>query len=668
MAHRQYLKKINPLVQYPPATYCPANGMLDPTDPDFAENLAPYPEAVGEAAVDINYIPDPAVYPPTDPEWITLGTPATNEILLACSDVGDRNIAFNVNVSSAQTYTVEIYGSSGSPIYSQVKSSGTAFSYQFPTSGGVAASGYSTFKVKIFPTSGSYNITRFWVTTISGVPMSAWKILEARFNTPSITSLDSAFSGITDLEIIRFYSDMNALTTLANFALNTSNLVSVAFPSMNLLNTMLSTFSGSGIKYCTLPTTLPELTTCKTAFNTATRIESFSWPSTLPKLTTMESCFNGATSLKTITLPTAMVLLSSLNYTFTGCKVLKTVTMPTSLPELTTLGSTFYGCNSILNISLPGTMPKVNSMGSTFMNCYSLTTITTLPSMPLLSTFSYVCNNCYSLKSINIPSDSVLISSLYLSFQNCYELSSGLTFPTTMNSLNSWQQAFENCYKIPSIVMPTTMNYSAISFQYAFNSCYALTSFTFTPTIVGAANFVYTFKNCTSLVTATLPTTMNLVSNLTYTFSGCSALTTITMTPSLPALTAIDNFAVNTILSSISSCSFGTNQVSADYILPAKYLAAFNFPSLRVSKLSLYGQNPASIDALTSVEIDWANSTYGGTSPQILLQYCNLSETELNRIYTALPIVTGKTLKASTCSGYAASNKTIATAKGWTVN
>jgi hypothetical protein len=54
-------------------------------------------------------------------------------------------------------------------------------------------------------------------------------------------------------------------------------------------------------------------------------------------------------------------------------------------------------------------------------------------------------------------------------------------------------------------------------------------------------------------------------------------------------------------------------------------------------------------------------------APQILLNYLNLSSAEINRILTALPTVSGKTINVSLCTGSAGCNPAIATAKGWTV-
>jgi hypothetical protein len=77
---------------------------------------------------------------------------------------------------------------------------------------------------------------------------------------------------------------------------------------------------------------------------------------------------------------------------------------------------------------------------------------------------------------------------------------------------------------------------------------------------------------------------------------------------------------------------------------------------------------------LESLELDWSafyTTTEGSGSIQIIIKYNNFSTAELNRIYTAVPDLTplGKTgwINASGNPGYAASNRAIANAKGWTV-
>src|SRR5690606_34193432 len=80
------------------------------------------------------------------------------------------------------------------------------------------------------------------------------------------------------------------------------------------------------------------------------------------------------------------------------------------------------------------------------------------------------------------------------------------------------------------------------------------------------------------------------------------------------------------------------------------------------------GTNASSkFTALTTLEIDWSNSSWASTSvPQLSLSAA-LDATELNRIMNALPTVSGKTMDIGWCDGYFTCDRSIAQAKGWTV-
>jgi len=117
----------------------------------------------------------------------------------------------------------------------------------------------------------------------------------------------------------------------------------------------------------------------------------------------------------------------------------------------------------------------------------------------------------------------------------------------------------------------------------------------------------------------------------------------------------------------ISTCTFPSTQVNAGGLLVNHLLTSFNQPTLRASIFGVFSQVGSKL--LTSCEIDWANSTFSsGTSPQLRIDQNNLDATEIDRIFTALPTVTGKTINVTNNPGYATCNKAIAEAKGWTVS
>lgn len=96
-------------------------------------------------------------------------------------------------------------------------------------------------------------------------------------------------------------------------------------------------------------------------------------------------------------------------------------------------------------------------------------------------------------------------------------------------------------------------------------------------------------------------------------------------------------------------------------------LTVFQAIKLRCSRFNIGTSAATKFTVLTTLELDWANSNWSSTTAPQLAIAAALPAAELNRIMTALPVVVGKTLDIRYCDGYATCDKTIATAKGWTV-
>lgn len=116
----------------------------------------------------------------------------------------------------------------------------------------------------------------------------------------------------------------------------------------------------------------------------------------------------------------------------------------------------------------------------------------------------------------------------------------------------------------------------------------------------------------------------------------------------------------------------GLSTLPAVVTIPTGALVRAALSTLQMAKLRtqrfVCGTSAATkFTVLNTLEIDWANSSWASaTSPQLSISAA-LSATEINRILTALPTVTGKTADFRYCDGYATCDKTIATAKGWTM-
>ena len=222
-----------------------------------------------------------------------------------------------------------------------------------------------------------------------------------------------------------------------------------------------------------------------------------------------------------------------------------------------------------------------------------------------------------------------------------------------------------NCYELTSIAYPSIMD-ACLTWYGAHISNKLLTSFTGPTSMNACTTMGQCFQTSTSILSIVLPASMNALLDMSAVFFSCNAMVSVTPPLNLPVVTNISSFCGSPLLTYCGPITFGTQQVAAGSFLSPRLMATISFPTLRVSQFTLSG-GPLAGNLVTSVNIDWANSTYGGTGSQIILNYLNLSAAEINRIFTALPTVTGKTIGVNLCTGSATCTPAIATAKGWTV-
>lgn len=650
MSHRQYLKKFDPLVQFPPATYCPANGMVNPNDP----------VALGNACTVGGYFKDPTT---TEPDWYQIPDPSADQIELVYSDLKEKQIYVNCQVNTG-TWMVWVYGNNGTLLaQSSALASGASYTYNLTVGQGIScALGYTTYRVKISPTASNH-ITKF---------QGYYQILQAKFNTPYITNLTSAFYNIKSLVKVDFQSDMNALTTLYQSFYQTTSLSSVTFKNMTALTSLYQTFYYSGVRRVTFPTDLPQLTTLESAFYYANRIEEINYP-TMDKLTTMLTTHQNNTSLLRVYLPSSVPVLAGMRQTFTGCSQLKYVSSFTYAPLLADMYQTFN--NTVLNYySFPATMPALSNMTMTFYGNIYLKTVTMPTSAASLSILTSTFSGCNSLESTSIPSNATSITDMNSTFMNCFNLNVNISLPATMNSCTTWYQTFYYCSVMPSVTLPGSA--TAITTAYKmFYYCARITSLTFPATMNSCTTMESLCEGDTSITSITFPTSANALTTLFKALMECPNISNIALPNSLPALTTWANFIyLSTQIATpltISSCTFGTNQVDCGVWNRGHLgLSSIYFPTLRVTQFSNIPSGAVSeLMSTTSVEINWANSSYSGTQSNTLeLTYGKLTVAELNRIFTALPTVTGtKKIRIVGNTGTAGCTPSIATAKGWIV-
>lgn len=292
------------------------------------------------------YIPDPGApyIPPID-----IGVPNEEEITLLCADSFPGYVSFRTSISSAKKYYVEVYNSLDVLIEtSDLLNNSAQYTYWFPTNDG------KYYKLIIRP-EPTYSITSFYISSLSGYPTNQ-QVLQAKFNTPNITSLASAFFNIIAIKSCEFISSLDYLTTL------------------------YYTFSGSGINYFKFPDSLPALTTLQSCFSNSDiiRIDSFA-ECYLPILNNLSSFVNATTNLMALS-------------------------MPYSLPELTNIS---YMCrdSNIRSLSLPTSMPKITTAAYMIDGCLLLEGEVIVPEMPLCTTLAYFASDCVKLNKLRLLGD-----------------------------------------------------------------------------------------------------------------------------------------------------------------------------------------------------------------------------------------------------------------------
>ena len=285
--------------------------------------------------------------------------------------------------------------------------------------------------------------------------------------------------------------------------------------------------------------------------------------------------------------------------------------------------------------------------------------------MDTITDFSSALHNCYMLESLTMPTSMSACTTFLNAFINCWRVAS-ITFPSTVGAVTTLANAFTHCYKLPSVVLPATMN-NVTTLMGTFSNCHSLTSITLPTSMTALTSMEYTFANCHSLETIILPATLNNLTSLNAAFIGCYKLTSITLPTSCTALNNISNlfFECNNLVTIPELASPGTNQINMTTVYRGLNAEVFDQSSARTSKLSIGGVSADFPTIINSIEIDWANSTYGGASPHIDLRWNNLDATEIDRIFTALPTAT-KIINVAGNPGSATCDTSIVTTKNWT--
>ena len=358
-------------------------------------------------------------------------------------------------------------------------------------------------------------------------------------------------------------------------------------------------------------------------------------------ITSFDSSFKNILKFKRIDFPSNLDNCTSFRYTFQNSGLLW-VFFP-QLPEVTTMYGVCYDCYDLILAYLPEELPEVTAMTYAFRNCSSLIEHTMPKKINKCTDIRYYLYGASSLKTLKIWEEAALLSNIGYAFMDLVELESWIIVKDTP-SISSFYNMFYNCTKLPHLEFQVEESI-ANSCQYIARDCDALQYLELPRSMPNVSSF-------TGFITAASTGLYRLIMPDEVNYNGMINCTTALQT--WPLLKQVEgNMACgpNTYWNFATASAF-------------QGLTSFNKPLAKFDQLYLGGSLYTT--KITYVEVDWTNSpwrdgkciSFGGL----------LNTTEIDRIFTSLPLVAGtQEIDVRNNPGYATCDPTIATVKGWSV-
>ena len=318
---------------------------------------------------------------------------------------------------------------------------------------------------------------------------------------------------------------------------------------------------------------------------------------------------------------------------------LATTTRPSAIQQFEWVGDSgitngreiFRNASNLKSVKGTSWTANITNFDSMFRDCTSLQTI------PLLNTangtnFSLLFYNCVSLKTIPL-----LNTANGTNFSSMFNICTSLQTIPLLNTASgtNFSNMFLSCPSLQTIPLLNTAN--GTSFVGMFNGCTSLKTIPLLNTGNGT-DFSSMFNGCTTLQTVPLLNTAN-GTNFSNMFNGCKTLQTVPLF----------------IATKVTNVNFMFNNCSSLQAIPL-----FDFRAV-----TLVGTPFTGCYNLKQAATQMSILSSGGSWE---LSSCNLSPSELNKVFDNLPQLTS----ARTCIitgnwGEPFCNRSIATAKGWNV-
>lgn len=356
-------------------------------------------------------------------------------------------------------------------------------------------------------------------------------------------------------------------------------------------------------------------------------------------------------------------------------------------PNMVDLGEAFRDNKHLREVRFIGDMNSLTLLDQIF-NGSSVEKITWPTSMSSVTNMMSMIRATTRLKSLDLSAfDLSSVTTLdYFAYEANVE---SIKLPTSMPAVTTMKYLVYKCYKISSIQLPTAEMTALQYLNYAFE--YSSIEEVIFPAMPALLQMGYIFGYCKQLRIVKFQGDLNNLTQVTSAFNyggsdsleelilgdNMTSLTSFYMTSSYPKLKKLglpftfssgdvySRFASSNLLEEFTR-TMPVNSVIVWVNCLSHKLTAFNQPYLKVEGITI-GYNSSLIAPLTSVEVDWANSTWDQSSTPLVLR-ADLDATELDRIFTALPsVVNSQQIDVRYCTGYAGCNPSIATSKGWVV-
>lgn len=348
----------------------------------------------------------------------------------------------------------------------------------------------------------------------------------------------------------------------------------------------------------------PTLTSLDSALLTQKALKYVKFYGNHNSLTSCANFCSSATGLVECQMNVEMNALTSLASAFLNTEKLDVLTLPANLDSITTIYQMLANSGLKASPPLPNSLPACTTAQTAFNGMKRMAGTLYIPAMP-------ACLNLTNIAS-NLPLVSKVI------FRGSYIPNTGAAAMSACNG----------CDMLEEIDM-STGSWGTVGVPW---------------------NITYIASLCPSLKVIKLPTAI---------IAHVMPTSTLTLAQT-----------VNASVTEITTCDFSQSQ-GLNSTWNFSKVVVFNQPTLNCKSATFVFQGASSRPyLLSSLELDWVNCVPLTAACYINCLYCNFSQAELERIYTALPdISTGYsytgTLKFFGSPGYTASNKTIATAKGW---